>query len=151
MFLINQQRSFPATASTAADVREHVTKLLTPHYGPGCVDTVVLCVSEAFTNSLRHSASGRVRAGADHVRRPGRISVRVVARARGGLTVHVEDEGPDSGGGPRVADSDEFAETGRGMRIIDRAAHSWTVSPGRGWSTLTMVFDPAAVPLLESI
>ncbi|WP_345429354.1 ATP-binding protein [Actinoallomurus vinaceus] len=115
---------FPATPETVADARRWLTELLgTTH--PACDDAVLL-LSEAFTNSVRHSRGDTVTVLA-YVRES---TVRVKVLDRGGDTLphYVEDP---------------YGEGGRGLPIMHALAQDWGFEV-LGNGQMVVWFDVAA-------
>ncbi|MEV0404478.1 ATP-binding protein [Actinoallomurus sp. NPDC050550] len=99
-------RLFPATPETAADARRWLTEMLGETH-PACDDAVLL-LSEAFTNSVRHSRGNTVTVLAFVAE----SSVRVKVIDKGGDTLphYVEDP---------------YSEGGRGLPIMQALAQDW--------------------------
>ncbi|WP_433176321.1 ATP-binding protein [Actinoallomurus sp. CA-150999] len=99
-------RLFPATPETAADARRWLTEMLGATH-PACDDAVLL-LSEAFTNSVRHSRGNTVTVLAFVAE----SSVRVKVLDKGGDTLphYVEDP---------------YGEGGRGLPIMQALAEDW--------------------------
>ncbi|GAA2101690.1 ATP-binding protein [Actinomadura alba] len=95
---------------------------------------VQMCVSEAFTNGVVHTASGR----------GGKITVVFVA-ADDMVIAEVTDDGA-GGALPRLRD-DLMGVSGRGMRIINALALGWGVRPEGGRTTVWMRF-PGPIPVI---
>ncbi|MFC4561548.1 ATP-binding protein [Nocardiopsis mangrovi] len=81
------------------------------------VASTVLLVSEAATNAVCHTASGR----------GGMFTVRMTVD-RGRIRVDVEDEGKAESI-PFLRPATPMAERGRGIRLIDMLADTWAPLP----------------------
>jgi two-component sensor histidine kinase len=97
-------------------VREH---LVDWGHGEGspALDDIVLVVSELATNVVRHGPL---------LERE--FEIAVTALADGSCFIEVSDEGRAE---PRLQDVGEWAETGRGLRLVEHIAAAWGVW-GRG-------------------
>ncbi|GAA4619456.1 hypothetical protein GCM10023195_87970 [Actinoallomurus liliacearum] len=125
---------FPGTPDQAHAVRAFVATLLP---GRPRLDEVLLAAGELVANALRHTRSGR----------GGSFTVDVY-HAAGRTEISVTDQGgPDE---PAVADADEFAECGRGLRTVALLADSWGWHGNDQGRTVTAVFaaEPAATAVL---
>lgn len=91
------------------------------------LDDVQTCVTEAFTNAIEHTASGK----------GGQVTVAVTADASD-ILVEVVDDGA-GGAGPVMRD-DPLAEDGRGLRIIDALALAWEVRASGDGTSVWMRF-----------
>lgn len=117
--------TLPGVELSVAAARKFVRDLL--GFGHPAVDDVELCVSEAFTNGIQHTASGR----------GGKVTVALRAAADG-IVVEVTDDGAD-GARPYVAD-DPLAVHGRGMRIIEAVTVGWGLHEDGDRTTVRMRF-----------
>ncbi|MGW1668819.1 ATP-binding protein [Streptomyces sp. NPDC002324] len=103
-------------------VREH---LVDWGHGEGsaALDDIVLVVSELATNVVRHGPL---------LERE--FEVAVTALADGSCFIEVSDEGTAE---PRLQEVGEWAETGRGLRLVEHIAAAWGVwSRGRHGKTV---------------
>lgn len=96
------ERAFAAVPGEVREARRWLRTLL----GDRCPDARV-CLSEIFTNSVRHSRSGRRREA---------VSVTVLEVGHR-IRVEVSDAGGDTE--PRLLAHDEDAVDGRGLRLVD--------------------------------
>lgn len=118
---------FPATPETVADARRWLTELLGKTH-PVCDDAVLL-LSEAFTNSVRHSRGD---------------TVTVLAFvADGSVRVKVLDKGGDTL--PHFVE-DPYGEGGRGLPIMQALAQDWGFEVLRNGQVLVW-FDVAVATL----
>ncbi len=88
---------------------------------------IELCVSEAVTNGVQHTASGR----------GGKVTVRLKAQA-GAIVTEVTDDG--AGGARPHLRIDPAGLGGRGMRIIDAVAVGWGLRSDGDRTTVWMRF-----------
>ncbi|GAB3280301.1 hypothetical protein GCM10027589_07230 [Actinocorallia lasiicapitis] len=95
---------------------------------PG-LDDVQMCVSEAVTNGVVHSRSGK----------GGKVSVALYALPDG-VVVEVVDDGSENGDVP-VVRCDPDGEGGRGLHIIDALARKWRVRKAGDATHVAMEFD----------
>ncbi|MFC4561600.1 ATP-binding protein [Nocardiopsis mangrovi] len=114
---------FPGWADQVKRARDWCEDLLTLHSGrriPGdTVASAVLLLSEAATNAIRYTASGR----------GGRFDVTLMVE-QWKITIEVEDEGCPTGGTlPFMRPLTPMAQHGRGMRLIDYLADTWGPLP----------------------
>jgi anti-sigma regulatory factor (Ser/Thr protein kinase) len=112
-----------SVAEARAGVRAHLSRT---GCGADLQDTVVLLVSELFTNALRHTASTTigcvVHAGDDHVR------------------IEVRGQGSGSGILPGRGDGDGLSDHGRGLHIVETLSLAWGVhGDGRGHTVWCLV------------
>jgi anti-sigma regulatory factor (Ser/Thr protein kinase) len=121
--------SFAGTERSAAAVRRFARETVGDAHPS--LDDIQMCVNEAFTNGIEHTASGR----------GGQVIVAFVAEGDGVL-VEVTDEGA-GGERPRL-ESEFLGESGRGMWIIDALAREWGVREDGERTTVWMSF-PGAV------
>ncbi|GAA3752525.1 anti-sigma regulatory factor (Ser/Thr protein kinase) [Spinactinospora alkalitolerans] len=138
-FAVNTERSFPGTCQGLRRSRRFLRWGIAEVY-PRQVDDAELCLSEAFTNAVKHTLSGRP---------GGRVTVRAYALTCGPLYVDVLDQGPVNGTDrpavdPRACDLD--AEHGRGLHLIHELTRYWTYLPGRAHGCLCLTFDVPALP-----
>lgn len=101
--------------------------------GHPSLSDIETCVSEAFTNGVTHTASGR----------GGKVTVAFVAVA-GEVVTEVTDDG--AGGARPHLRHDPLGEHGRGMRIIDFLSLGWGVRPDGDRTTIWMRFPGPARP-----
>ncbi|TDD74232.1 ATP-binding protein [Actinomadura darangshiensis] len=104
------RRDFPGELDQARAARRFTAALLT-----GCpeLDDVLLAVDELVVNALRHTKSGQT---------GGTFTVEIT-RWDGAVAVSVTDEGAPSE--PTVADAEDDAESGRGVRTVSLMAAGW--------------------------
>jgi len=105
------RRVFPGRADQVAQARRFAVDALGPLFG--LRDVVSLLVSEAVTNALLHSASGR-----DH----GTFTV-AYALSRARLRMEVHDGGAATL--PRRRPHDLDSISGRGLGLLDALADRW--------------------------
>ncbi|MFA1548154.1 ATP-binding protein [Actinomadura chokoriensis] len=101
--------------------------------GHPSLDDVQVCVDEAFTNGVEHTASGR----------GGRVTV-MFSLAGQDIVAEVVDDG--AYGERPVMRDDPLAEGGRGLRIIDALSLEWGVRADGDRSAVWMRF-PGPPPL----
>ncbi|QVQ50172.1 ATP-binding protein [Spiractinospora alimapuensis] len=121
-------RVYPGNLSETASVRAHLRSDLAS-YDSDLVEKVAMCASEAFANAVEHSRSGEAGGGV----------LRAMYRTtEGRVRVVIMDDGTNDAAGPspRSPDPWDFAESGRGLMLIDALADAWgtyvvgpTVSP----------------------
>lgn len=149
-FVINAGRTFPAVPDSVAEARRFLADQLDGRYPPDLVDVALLCLSEALTNSIRHSRSGLPRPVGSAPAAPGVVVLRVhSSRHRPHMHVDVQDEGPRQPGLlPRLLpeSSNLLTEGGYGMRLIDRYTQQWTVRPSPAATCLSLTFDSTTLP-----
>ncbi|MFC4565698.1 ATP-binding protein [Nocardiopsis mangrovi] len=114
---------FPGWADQVKRARSWCEGLLTVHCAfdiPGdTVASAVLLLSEAATNAIRYTASGR----------GGKFDVTLMVEQRR-ITIEVEDEGRPAGGTtPFIRPITPMAQHGRGMTLIDYLADTWGPLP----------------------
>ncbi|GAA4081250.1 ATP-binding protein [Actinomadura miaoliensis] len=121
------RRSFPGEAEQAAHVRRLVATLL-----PDCpyLDEVLLATDELVVNALRHTKSGQ----------PGGAFIVEIGHCDDAVTVAVTDQGGPTE--PAVADLDEYAESGRGLRTVAATATGWGWFGNDRARVVTAVFAP---------
>lgn len=103
----------------------------TEHPSLGDIET---CVSEAFTNGVAHTASGR----------GGKVTVAFLAVADE-IVTEVTDDG--AGGARPHVRHDPTGVHGRGLRIIDFLTLAWGIRPDGERTTVWMCFPGPARPL----
>jgi anti-sigma regulatory factor (Ser/Thr protein kinase) len=118
---------FPATPETVADARQWLTELLGAAH-PACDDAVLL-LSEAFTNSVRHSRGDTITVLA--FVRESTVRVKVVDKGGDALPHYVHDP---------------YGEGGRGLPIMHELAHDWGFEVLRNGQVVVW-FDVAAATL----
>lgn len=123
--------TLPGVTRSVAGARRFARDVLGPDH-PSLYE-VQTCVSEAFTNGVLHTASGR----------GGKVTVTFGA---GGdvLVAEVTDDGA-GGARPQVRD-DPLAVHGRGLRIIDALTLAWGVRPDGDRTTVWMRFPGPVCP-----
>ncbi len=106
MVMSSWARAFPGTPRQVAAARRFAASLLA---GSPLRDDAVTIVSELFTNSVRHSSSGR----------PGGLVIVQVTRWRHGVRIAVTDQGAATHPVIRHPGHDgELTETGSGLFIV---------------------------------
>jgi anti-sigma regulatory factor (Ser/Thr protein kinase) len=126
---------FPGRPDQARAVRAFVAMLLPDRPR---LDEVVLAVGELVANALRHTRSGQ-----------GGFFTVDVYHAAGRTEISVTDQGGPAE--PVVADADELAECGRGLRTVALLADSWGWHGNDQGRTVTAVFaaePPATAPFI---
>jgi anti-sigma regulatory factor (Ser/Thr protein kinase) len=126
---------FPGRPDQARAVRAFVAMLLPERPR---LDEVVLAVGELVANALRHTRSGQ-----------GGFFTVDVYHAAGRTEISVTDQGGPAE--PVVADADELAECGRGLRTVALLADSWGWHGNDQGRTVTAVFaaePPATAPFI---
>ncbi|HEX6469208.1 MAG TPA: ATP-binding protein [Streptosporangiaceae bacterium] len=122
--------TLPGAELSVACARRFVRDLLGA--GHPSLDDVELCVSEAVTNSVQHTASGR----------GGKVTVRLRAEADS-IVTEVTDDG--AGGARPHLRADPAGLGGRGMRIIEAVTLAWGLRPDGDRTTVWMRF-PGPIP-----
>ena len=122
--------TLPGVELSVAHARRFARALL-GHEHPS-LDDIELCVSEAVTNGVRHTASGR----------GGKVTVRLKAEADA-IVTEVTDDGA-GGARPRVC-TGAAGLSGRGMLIIDAVTMEWGLRSDGDRTTIWMRF-PGPVP-----
>lgn len=117
--------SFAGTERSAANVRHFVRE--TVGDGHPSLDDIQMCVNEAFTNAVEHTASGR----------GGQVAVAFVTDGDG-ILAEVTDDG--AGGARPFVGEETLSESGRGMRIIDALAQEWGIGEDGERTTVWMSF-----------
>jgi anti-sigma regulatory factor (Ser/Thr protein kinase) len=98
----------PFTPEAPGTARSIIRALATAWNAPEITEKAELCISEVVTNAWQHAAC------------PGKTSLRlVVLRLNSRLRCEVHDT---SSGMPHLQVADEFAESGRGMFLLDLTA-----------------------------
>ncbi|MFC4565755.1 ATP-binding protein [Nocardiopsis mangrovi] len=132
------ERRFPGWADQVRKAREWTDDVLSAHGGfaipADTIASAVLLVSEAATNAIRYTASGR---GGVFT-----VTLRVDLRR---ITIEVDDEGCPAGGTlPFIRPITPMAQHGRGMKLIDYIADSWGPLPRpRTGVAFTLSWHPA--------
>ena len=115
---VRESATFAGRPDQVREARAFVFRLLGPSHP--CGNVAVLLASEMVTNSLRHGSS----AG------PGEaVTVTVVVWGAG---VRVEVAGRKADGVPVLRPSDDEAEGGRGLRLVEELAVRWGYERGGG-------------------
>jgi anti-sigma regulatory factor (Ser/Thr protein kinase) len=118
---VRESATFAGRPDQVREARAFVFRLLGPSHP--CGNVAVLLASEMVTNSLRHGGS----AG------PGEaVTVTVVVWDAG---VRVEVTGRRADSVPVLRPSDEEAEGGRGLRLVEDLAVRWGYERGGGQAT----------------
>ena len=108
-------------AHVVHDAREFTRSTLTGWQMAGLLDDAGVVVSELLSNALRYGVPGPVgRAPSPHPVWLGLL------RRRGAVLCAVSDPGGDV---PVVRTPDYFAESGRGLHVIDMLSESWGWTP----------------------
>ncbi|MEV5711057.1 ATP-binding protein [Actinoallomurus sp. NPDC052274] len=114
-------QTFPATRETVSDARRWLTGTLGATH-PACDDAVLL-LSEAFTNSVRHSRGKTITVLVFVTKTV--VRIKVIDRGGGALPHHVDDP---------------YGEAGRGLPIMQALAQDCGFEVlGNGW--LMVWFD----------
>jgi anti-sigma regulatory factor (Ser/Thr protein kinase) len=123
--VLRWRRAFSGRPEQALVVRRFVEILL-----QGCplIDDVLLVVDKFMVNAIRHTGSGR----------PGGSFVVAVRRERAEVIVMVTDQGCPAE--PVPTDTDELAESDRGLRTVSMLATSWGWHGNTDGRTVTAVF-----------
>ncbi|MFC3998400.1 ATP-binding protein [Nocardiopsis sediminis] len=121
--MVTYSRRFPGWAEQVREARIWTEDLLTTHDGfsipEDTIASAVLLVSEAVTNAVRYTASGR----------GGTFTVWLYFR-QGTITIEVDDEGRPAGGTlPFQRPITPMAQHGRGITLIDYLADTWDALP----------------------
>lgn len=126
--MVEWSRSFRGRPDQVAHARQFVVSLLGAR---PVVDVAELVVSELATNAVRHSWSGL---------REGWFVVSVELDDPDRVRVSVTDLGGDTS--PAVVAVSDEAETGRGLRLVERVAKEWGCEPTglgrRVWADLPL-------------
>ncbi|MFW5420198.1 ATP-binding protein [Nocardiopsis sp. CNT-189] len=114
--------SLPGKPSQVAEARRWAAAVLVHrvHAAPGLVDTAELLVSEAVTNAIVHTATGR----------PGGSFTVVIRAYPAGVRIEVHDAG-GSTTAPRPLHAADDAEHGRGLALTAALAQEWGILSGR--------------------
>lgn len=108
-------REFPGAEKSVSEAREWARGLLGERVAAPVLDDVALPLSEAVTNAVAHSDSGRAMGG--------RVTVRMACDASG-VRVEVRDGGSaTSAPAMRVPETDD--DGGRGLWLVDLLATAW--------------------------
>jgi anti-sigma regulatory factor (Ser/Thr protein kinase) len=99
------------TGSAPAAARRAVRTLIAPLVPVDIVETAELLVSELVTNAVIH--------GTGHVRL-------VIDCENHCLSITVSDDEPST---PQLQPEHEYADSGRGLRMVESLAGSWGVTP----------------------
>ena len=114
------QFTLRATPSAPAKAREAVREVLISWGFTDLCDTAMLLSSELVTNAVRHAGT--------------RFEIVLERLDIGGIRVAVSDAA--AGDWPSVKYAADDDEGGRGMWLVDRLAHSWGTTSGRGGKTV---------------
>ncbi|MFC4564711.1 ATP-binding protein [Nocardiopsis mangrovi] len=131
------EQRFPGWADQIRKAREWTEDVLSGHPGfaipSDTIASAVLLVSEAATNAIRYTASGR----------GGVFTVTLKVGPRR-ITIEVDDEGCPAGGTlPFIRPITPMAQHGRGMTLIDYIADTWGPLPHpRTGVGFTLVWRP---------
>ncbi|MFC3997713.1 ATP-binding protein [Nocardiopsis sediminis] len=134
---MSYSRIFPGWNEQVGQARRWVEHLLSLHTAfeipDDTIAATVLLVSEATTNALAHTASGR-----------GGVFIVGLEVDRGRITVDVDDEGK-ADAVPFLRPNTPMTEGGRGIALIDHFAQSWRplLAPRSGVS-FTLLFPANA-------
>jgi anti-sigma regulatory factor (Ser/Thr protein kinase) len=123
--------TLPGMELSVAHARRFAREVLGPDHPS--LDDIELCVSEAFTNGVQHTASGC----------GGKVTVRLMAQA-GAIVTEVTDDG--AGGARPHLRRDPVGLGGRGMRIIDAVTLGWGLRSDGDRTTIWMRF-PGPIPV----
>ncbi|MGH3391047.1 MAG: ATP-binding protein [Actinomadura sp.] len=125
--------TLPGVDRSVASVRDFGRDLLGPDHPS--LDDIQLCLSEAVTNGIRHTDSGR----------GGKVTVTFRALADV-IVAEVTDEG--AGGARPYLRDDPSRVHGHGLRIINALSLTWGVRPDGDRTTVWMRF-PGPIPVTE--
>ncbi|MFC4562497.1 ATP-binding protein [Nocardiopsis mangrovi] len=136
---MSYSRIFPGWNEQIGQARRWVDNVLAAHAAfripDDTVAATVLLVSEAATNAVSHTASGR-----------GGVFTLRLEIAPGRIAVDVDDEGKAEAV-PFLRPNTFMSERGRGIALIDHFAHAWRPLPApRSGVTFTLLYpavDPA--------
>ena len=106
-----------AGPAAAAEARRRVRDAIRSWRVPVDLDAALLLTSELVTNAVRHEAGQRAQA-----------VVLAIACSRGRLRVDVHDTSrslPTVAEVPADADADAYAETGRGLLLVETLSDEW--------------------------
>ena len=103
-----EERTFPNTFAAVGAARRYVTEFVM-RVEPAAAEIVTLLVSELATNSVRHADSDFV------------VGIEADALE---IRVSVSDRGS---GRPEVQNPQPNQPTGRGLRVVDALAESWSI------------------------
>ncbi|MFC3997082.1 ATP-binding protein [Nocardiopsis sediminis] len=138
-------REFPGWAERVREARIWADQVMAVHSGYAIPDdtaaAAVLCLSEAVTNSLRYSASGR-----------GGVFKVTIKLDRRRATFEVDDEGCPAGGTlPFIRPLTPMAQHGRGLALIDHFADSWApLAHPRTGVTFTLTWQRTSARAAEA-
>jgi GAF domain-containing protein/anti-sigma regulatory factor (Ser/Thr protein kinase) len=99
----------PADLSSPAKARVFVANVLESWGLDSLVDTAMLLTSELVTNGVRHAGTG--------------MSLAVTRDAANGVRISVTDHAPTVG--VRIGHSDDDAEGGRGLFLVEHMSNGW--------------------------
>lgn len=103
--------TLPGVGRSAGYLRSFARDMLGPDHPR--LDDIKVCLTEKFSNSIMHTASGR----------GGWVSI-TLAAGRGVVRTEVTDDGA-GGARPLVPGEDTLGEHGRGLRLLDSLAVRW--------------------------
>ncbi|MFC3999442.1 ATP-binding protein [Nocardiopsis sediminis] len=120
---VSYEQRFPGWADQIRKARVWTDEILSSHEGfeipEDTIASAVLLVSEATTNAVRYTASGR----------GGVFTVTLKIDTRR-IIIEVDDEGCPAGGTlPFIRPLTPMAQHGRGMTLVDYIADSWGPLP----------------------
>ena len=122
------QWQLPPTARSVPEARRHIAVTLQGWGLDTLVDTARLLTSELVTNAVLHA----------------RTDMTLTVETEGdGVRVSVTDASPIS---PAMRRHSDTATTGRGLRLLDELADSWTVSDTAGGKTVSFSLSGGTDP-----
>lgn len=124
--------TLPGVERSVASAREFGRDLLGPDHPS--LDDIQVCVTEAFTNGVLHTDSGR----------GGKVTVTFRALVDA-IVAEVTDEG--AGGARPYLRDEPSGISGHGMRIINALSLAWGVRPDGDRTTVWMRF-PGRIPAI---
>ena len=101
---------FNADPRLGSQIRDWITSAISGHDCPVDAADAALVVTELFSNAVRHGSTG------------GRVLVGYCMWQKGARLVVCDGGGP---GTPRLVESGELAEGGRGLHVVDSLAARW--------------------------
>ncbi|MFC3995654.1 ATP-binding protein [Nocardiopsis sediminis] len=138
---VTYEQRFPGWSDQIRKARVWTDEILSTHeaFDIPCdtIASAVLLVSEATTNALRYTASGR-----------GGVFTVTLKVDRRRIIIEVDDEGRPAGGTlPFIRPLTPMAHHGRGLTLIDYIADSWSPLPHpRTGVTFTLTWHPVRTP-----
>jgi hypothetical protein len=121
--------TLPPTARSARRGRRFIVQVLTDWQCDGLVDAAALLASEVITNAVLHARTA--------------LTVTIQRVEADAVHVEVSDGSPYL---PRRRPADEDATTGRGVRLLDALASSWSVRTTATGKTVAFTLDAEGDP-----